>query len=213
MTAIIRLNDFVVKKKAVEKINCGISSGMRLNENIFMTDIQASVTRNRKAGVRRMIQHKLKVDMTPMVDLGFLLITFFVVTTELSRPNAMNLYMPADGPATPTAVSKTITFLTGANNHLFYYYGEEKDDGTKNPIIQISWDENNGAGKIIREKQMQLDGVKGGRDEMMVIIKPGKESTYKNVVDILDEMTIHGVTRYALVKPGDKDAQLLERNR
>ena len=191
---------------------------MRLNENIFMTDIQMSVTGpsaslRGKAGVRPMIKHNLKIDMTPMVDLGFLLISFFVITTELSRPKAMNLYMPAEGPPTPSPESKTITFLTGAGNKLFYYYGEEKDAGIKNPIVQTSWEENTGVGKIIGQKQLQLDNLKGGRNEMVVIIKPGKESTYKNVVDILDEMTIHGVTRYAVVKPGDKEALYLERNR
>jgi biopolymer transport protein ExbD len=160
-----------------------------------------------------MTKHSLKVDMTPMVDLGFLLISFFVITTELSRPKAMNLFMPHDGSPTPSAESKTITFLAGAGNKLFYYYGEEKDAGIKNSVVQISWNESNGAGKIIGQKQLQLDNTKGGRNEMMVIIKPGKESTYKNVVDILDEMTIHGVTRYAVVKPGDKDAGYLERHR
>lgn len=183
-----------------------------------MTDIQigANNLRNsmrKKAGVKRMVKHNLKVDMTPMVDLGFLLISFFVITTELSRPKAMNLYMPYDGSPTPAAESKTITFLTGADNKLFYYYGEEKDEDTENPVVQTSWDENNGVGKIIGQKQMQLDNAEGGRNEMVVIIKPGKESTYKNVVDILDEMTIHGVTRYAVVRPGDKDARYLERNR
>ena len=183
-----------------------------------MSDIKIAVNEpsiwlRSRAGVRRMKKHSLKVDMTPMVDLGFLLISFFVISTELSQPKAMNLIMPTDGPPTSTAVSKTITFLTGADNKLFYYYGEEKEAGIKNPVVQISWDEKNGVGKIIGEKQLQLDGVKGGRNEMVIIIKPGKESTYKNAVDILDEMTIHSVSRYAVVKPGDKDAQWLERNK
>ena len=90
-----------------------------------MSDIKIAVndplTRPRsRAGVQRMKRHNLKVDMTPMVDLGFLLISFFVISTELSRPKAMNLYMPADGPPASTAVSKTITFLTGTDNKLFY---------------------------------------------------------------------------------------------
>lgn len=177
-----------------------------------MTNIQMSVTENRKAGVRRIAKHSLKVDMTPMVDLGFLLISFFVITTELSRPKAMNLYMPHDGLPAPSPESKTITFLTGGDNKLFYYYGEEKDAGIKNPVFQTSWDENNGIGKIISDKQLQMDNVKGGRNEMVVIIKAGKESSYKNVVDILDEMTIHAVTRYAIVKPGKQDVQYLEKN-
>jgi biopolymer transport protein ExbD len=178
-----------------------------------MTDITAGGNKTPKAGVRHMVKHNLKIDMTPMVDLGFLLISFFVITTELSKPKTMNLYMPYDGDPTPAAESKTITFLTGANNKMFYYYGEEKDAGTKNPVVQISWDEKNGIGKIISEKQLQLDKAKGGRNKMVVIIKPGKESTYENVVDILDEMTIHEVTRYAVTKPGKEDAQYLEKNR
>lgn len=183
-----------------------------------MTDIRTAVndppaSLRRKAGIRRMIKHNLKIDMTPMVDLGFLLISFFVITTELNRPKAMNLYMPYDGEPTPSAEFKTITFLAGAANKLFYYYGEEKDTGIKNPIVQTSWDEMSGIGKIIREKQLQLDNIQIVRKEMVVIIKPGKESTYKNVVDILDEMTIHRVTRYAVAKPGDKDARYLEKNR
>jgi biopolymer transport protein ExbD len=191
----------------------GICAGRRLNGNNSMTDIQVPVTRRSKTGVRKMLKHKLKIDMTPMVDLGFLLISFFVITTELSRPKAMNLIMPHDGPSTPTAETKTITFLTGAGNKLFYYYGEESDAGIKNPVVQISWDERNGVGNIIAKKQLQLDNVKGGRDAMVVIIKPGKESTYKNVVDLLDEMTIHAVTRYAIVKPGDRDVQFLAKNK
>lgn len=166
--------------------------------------------KRKRAGVKRMMKHRLMIDMTPMVDLGFLLISFFVVTTELSRPRAMKLFMPHDGKPTPAAESKTITFLAGANDKLFYYFGEEKDAGTKNPVIPISWDEETGIGKIISDKQKELDHKKGGREEMVVIIKPGRFSVYKNVVDVLDEMTIHRVTRYAVVKPGQNDEAILE---
>lgn len=167
----------------------------------------------KRAGVKGMIKHPLKIDMTPMVDLGFLLISFFVITTELSRSKSLHLYMPADGLPTATAASKTITLVAGAKDKLFCYYGEEKEAGIKNPIIPISWDEQNGIGKIIRGKQQQLDNRPGGRDEMVVIIKPGKESNYKNVVDILDEMVIHGVKRYAVEKPGEKDQSFLQKTK
>ena len=176
-----------------------------------MADITTAVNENRKAGVRRMIKHNLKIDMTPMVDLGFLLISFFVITAELSKPRTMNLYMPHDGEPTPTKESITISILAGADNRLFYYYGEERDAGEKNPVVEVSWDQKTGLGKILTDKQMQLDVMKTGRDQMVVIIKPGKEATYKNVVDILDEMTIHQITRYALVKPGEKDSLFLSK--
>ncbi len=212
MTIIIPCNDFTVKNRTRMNQICGISAPGRLNENKLMTEIQKPAAAKRKAGVRHMIKHNPRIDMTPMVDLGFLLISFFVITTELSRPKAMDLIMPHEGPPSDAALSKTITFLAGANNKLFYYYGEEKDAGIINPVFQTSWDENKGIGKIIREKQSKLDKEKAGKNEMVVIIKPGKESTFKNVVDMLDEMTINGVTRYAVVKPGEQDALYLDRN-
>lgn len=180
-----------------------------------MTDINNETGNSsvrKRVGVKRMIKRHLKIDMTPMVDLGFLLISFFVITTELSRPKSMSFYTPHDGKFMPSAESKTITLLAGANNKLFYYLGEEKDAGTKNPVISVSWTGENSIGQIINEKQKQLDGLPGGRGQLVVIIKPGKEASYKNVVDILDEMIIDDVKRYAVVKPGKQDLALLQKN-
>src|SRR5690242_1726814 len=78
---------------------------------------------SKRPGVKHAKKHSLKVDMTPMVDLGFLLISFFVITTELTRPRAMDLFMPHDGEMVPSKESATITILTGNNDKLFYYYG------------------------------------------------------------------------------------------
>lgn len=149
--------------------------------------------------------------MTPMVDLGFLLISFFVITTELSKPKSMDLYMPHDGPPTNSAASQSITFLPGNDNTVFYYFGEEKDAIKGNAILPTSWNEIEGIGKIIRTKQMQLDKTAAGRSSLVVLIKPTKGSTYKNAIDILDEMLINGVTRYAVVKPGPLELQYLEK--
>lgn len=183
-----------------------------------MTELHASINlpsalfRNR-AGMCRMIKHNPKTDMTPMVDLGFLLIAFFVVTAELSKPRGMNLYMPHDGATTSSPGSRAITFLTAANNKLFYYFGPEEDAVKSGAVFQSSWDEKTGIGIVIRRKQLQLDQVARGRKEMIGLIKPGRESTYKNVVDVLDEMTINLVTRYAIVRPGEWDRKYLEKNR
>jgi len=185
---------------------------MNLVYKSFMDQITMQPMRAARAGVRRMIKHKLKTDMTPMVDLGFLLITFFVFTAEISKPTAMNLNMPTDGPPMQTGDSRTITFLMSGNNKLFYYPGKEEDAIKNNLISLITYDEKLGIGKIIREKQLQLERSGIDKKELMVLLKPSKESVYKNTVDILDEMTINGVTRYVLVKPNSLDLKYLETN-
>ncbi len=136
-----------------------------------------------------------------MVDLGFLLITFFVFTAELGKPSVINLYMPHDGIPTPSAQSRSITILSAGDNKLFYYYGTE-DEVKKNGLIySSSYDEINGIGKIIRKREKQLEQSGIDKKELVVLIKSGSKSSYKNIVSILDEMTINGVTRYVIVKP------------
>ena len=83
-------------------------------------------SQRRKAGVQGMIKHNLKIDMTPMVDLGFLLITFFVITTELAKPTAMDLFMPKDGKPMPLGKSNALTVLLDQDK-LYYYHGEWND--------------------------------------------------------------------------------------
>lgn len=164
-----------------------------------MEIINTAIDEGRRAGVRRIQKHNLKTDMTPMVDLGFLLITFFVITAEMSKPVAMNLYMPDEGRPMPVANSKGLTLLLGAGNTIFYYAGEKEEALKSKQVFKTGFTEKE-IGTVINEKQKQLDNNKpGSRDDLVVLIKAGKEASYKNVVDALDEMTIHGVKRYALL--------------
>ncbi len=177
-----------------------------------MAETNIAVDQNRKAGVRRLKKHNLKTDMTPMVDLGFLLITFFVFTTELTMPMTMNLYMPHDGPPAPAPQSHSITFLSCGNNKLYYYFGTEENAVKTQQIYPVSFNESSGAGKIIRQKQSELQKSGVDKKELVILIKPGDKASYKNVLDLLDEMTINGVTRYALLKPDRTEIQFLEKS-
>jgi biopolymer transport protein ExbD len=168
-----------------------------------MMNITKAVNNSRKAGVRRMIKNNLKVDMTPMVDLGFLLITFFVITTEMAKPTAMNLYMPKDGgEPTELGASNAITVLL-ENDKIYYYKGAWDDAAKTGTVIETNLSGTGNIRKIISDKQRLLDITakdKEGRDGLMLLIKPGKEVSYKNVVDMLDETTICRVKKYAIVK-------------
>ena len=165
-----------------------------------------------RAGVRRAKKLSLKIDMTPMVDLGFLLITFFVITTRLTEPMVTALNMPRDdGPEMPTGDHATLTVLIGGNK-IFYYNGFWEQALKNHQIFPTTLDLKTGLGKIIREKQQWLDQhpVNGeGRTILMVLIKAGPEANYSQAIDALDEMLINRVIRYAIVKPTPEELNYL----
>ena len=169
-----------------------------------------------RAGVRRMIKHHLKIDMTPMVDLGFLLIAFFVITTELSKPTVMDLNMPTDGTDMPLKESMALSFLLGENNTIYYYNGKLEEALQKNEIFQTSYTDNEGIRKIINDKQKRLDinasTNKEGRGGLMMVIKPTSEASYKNLVDVLDETSISLVKKYVVVKPAEAELEYLKQH-
>jgi len=144
----------------------------------------------------------LRIDMTPMVDLGFLLITFFIFTTTISEKNSMKLYMPVTkGPLSEVPESKVLSALLGANNKIYAYEGKFEDAVKQNKIVATTYNESNGLGNLIREKQKKLQATdtKEGRNGLVFLIKPAKQSTYRNVVDVLDETTINDVKKYMIV--------------
>lgn len=143
------------------------------------------MTADKGKGKSKAHPRSTKVDLTPMVDLGFLLITFFIFTAVLTEPKAMKLALPADpGKA-------TLQLVLGPNS-VGYYNG---DDSTHMQFTDYS---SNGIRKVIMEKRALVKHVLGNEKETIVIIKPSVESSYKQVVSILDEMLITNVTRYVL---------------
>lgn len=151
-----------------------------------------------------------RVDLTPMVDLGFLLITFFIFTTTMSLPTTMNLFLPkdTDKPEEQNKIkdNSALTILLGNDNNVFYYEGM-----LDNANVSANFKSSNFGGgedgirNIILRKKANTD-----EKDFMVVIKPSDECTYKNVVDILDEMTINVVKRYAMVDISDVEVQLIK---
>jgi biopolymer transport protein ExbD len=152
----------------------------------------------------------LKIDMTPMVDLGFLLISFFIFTTEISKPAITNLYMPKDGPPSKIPESKSLTILLGNNDHIFYYNGDMNQAIKNNKVFQTSYDEIKGIGSTIRQRQNELKKRNIDKKDLVVLIKPGRSSSYKNVINALDEMLINGVSRYMITDLENEEMNLLE---
>jgi biopolymer transport protein ExbD len=153
----------------------------------------------------------LRIDMTPMVDLGFLLITFFVFTTTMSTPKATDLFMPKDptnGDSTKLIDALALTLLLDEDNRVYYYNGIFDNAMSSNAIFETNYSTYEGIGKIIRQKQKEIDAsgkFTDGKKGLMLLIKPTSGSVYKNVIDALDEAVINDVRKYAIVEPANEE--------
>jgi len=156
-------------------------------------------------GVKKGKKLSTRVDLTPMVDLGFLLLTFFVFTTTMSQSTAMNMNEPKDDPNQQMKVknSGAMTILLGKGNQVYYYYGQLMPE-----TISQDFKSTNFAGirALILEKKKSTP-----IDDLMYIIKSDEKSTFKNAIDILDEMTISAVPpgHYAEVDMVDVEKMLI----
>ncbi len=139
-------------------------------------------------------QTTLRVDLTPMVDLGFLLISFFMLSTTLSQRNVSNLIMPKDsGVQTPVGRSATLTLMPVRNNEINYYEGDKR---LPELIMHCSYAE---LRSVIQRKQQMVADVLGDKNKTVIIIDPGDESSYKNFIDLLDEIQINDIRHYFIV--------------
>lgn len=160
---------------------------------------KAGNDRHRK-NMHRAKRLSTKVDLTPMVDLGFLLITFFIITTTWSEPKSMKLFLPKGEADMPIGNSTALTVIPINNNRVFYYHGELPEALIKGLFDVTNFSITKGIGEIIRKKQLLLDHHPSlNRKDLILIIKPSDESNYKNLVDIMDEVLINNVTHYSVV--------------
>lgn len=142
-----------------------------------------------------------RIDLTPMVDLGFLLITFFMMTTTMSKPKMMDISMPYK-PAAPDEVtafyaSSSITLIPAKDHRVFYYEGLY--DAAK-PLLEVPGDDEPALRRVLTTKQAQIANrpVIDER-ELQVLIKPHASATTSDIIRLLDEMSILKINTYALV--------------
>lgn len=170
-----------------------------------MAQIEMQPAGNKKA--KRRTHANIRIDMTPMVDLGFLLITFFIFTTTMSDSKAMKLFMPTGKGTSELGESKALTVLLAQDNKVYAYPGKFEDAVKQHKIIQTNYDESFGIGNLIRlkQKQLQQTDIKEGRDGLVLLIKPTAQASYKNVVDALDETIINDVKKYMVLDPSAEE--------
>lgn len=184
-----------------------------------------------KGGKKRAKKQSTRIDMTPMVDLAFLLLTFFVLTSTFSKPKSMELTFPAppENIKDQPPIKNGITFLLTKDDRIFYYEGEfraEADDkGPKTEMQELNFSQGDGSlhkylgdkNKWLHDQVKELDGklqakqiadttykrlvkqAKADKTTPTFLIKTDDKATYKNVIDLIDELNINIVGKYVVV--------------
>lgn len=164
-------------------------------------DVQEG-NRLKNPGVKKPKKLSTRIDMTPMVDLGFLLITFFIFTSTISQPTAMDFSLPKDTQneqkKTKVRDSGAFTILLGKSDHIYYYEGMD--------LLGMSITDFKKIRDLLIEKKRQIRSK-----DLIVIIKPMTTSTYKNTVDILDEMIINQIDRYTIIDISPQEYHMVQK--
>ena len=201
-----------------------------------MAEVQSNDQGSGKKGKHGKIRAKKQsthIDMTPMVDLAFLLLTFFMLTTTFGKPKTMEINMPVkpENEDNQTLVNNAVTILLSGDNKVYWYFGELKPetkltptDYSPNGLRKLFLDKNVFAVDKIKQlrdqavksnmadttlKRMEVE-VKGDKRALMVLVKADDKAVYKNVVDVLDELNITMIGKYAIVDIGQQEFDLIK---
>jgi biopolymer transport protein ExbD len=172
-------------------------------------------------GVKKGKKLSTRVDLTPMVDLGFLLITFFMLTTTLNKPKTMEINMPykdeiiPEEDETKIKESTALTVLLSKKHRIYYYEGMATDPETPPDVKITGFKPEKGIRDVIINKMKAVEDLKRAgqltaKDKTTVLIKPDTNSTYEDLVNMLDEMAINDVRVYAIVDITDVDREFIQ---
>jgi biopolymer transport protein ExbD len=199
-----------------------------------MAEIEGGGGGHKKGGKPKGKKMSTRVDFTPMVDLGFLLITFFMLTTSMNKPKTMEINMPVkdvtEEEKQKVKASQAITLLLAENDEIVYYFINETTGDPETPVITnfskggiratllnknkellVKANANNYDSipvlkemyrmNQITEDEMKkrISGIKANPNALIVVIMADDKAKYRNLVDILDEMLICNIGRYAIV--------------
>jgi biopolymer transport protein ExbD len=205
-----------------------------------MAEIDGGGGGKHKGGKKRGKKLSTRVDFTPMVDLGFLLITFFMLTTSMNKPQTMEINMPVKEKDkvedSKVKASQAITLLLAKDDKVVYYFVDAVtgDPGTpqiqnfgakgiRATLLEENKKRNPKLDSIPIYKEMLNKGtikedeykkhvfdIKSYKEALIVVIKAADNSRYNNLVDILDEMLICNIGRYAVVDITDPEIEMLK---
>jgi biopolymer transport protein ExbD len=136
----------------------------------------------------------IRIDMTPMVDVAFLLLIFFMVTTVFRQPQAMEMNMPPPDAKVKVAESNVLSIFVAPNSHMFYQMGG------KGSMTSVG----------IKELHTLFLESSKLNPQLIILVKLNREAPYKMMVDIMDELEMANMQRFSLVPMSDEEAKKIE---
>ncbi len=144
--------------------------------------------KKRRVGVR--------IDMTPMVDVAMLLLTFFMLTTVFSKPQTMELNLPPDSTPIPIPASSLLTLRIAPDFTIYWSKGDDPNKLQKVPFTEI------------RKFLIDQDHA---THKMVTLIKIDRDAKYNDMVDLIDEINLASITRFSLAPMDANDKRLVEK--
>ncbi len=162
-------------------------------------DLSQSKGKQKHGGKKKKKRIAVRIDMTPMVDVAFLLLTFFMLTTSMSKPQTMEINLPPAETKADVAESNLLTLRISADFRIFWNIGTEKPttvDGKEKKEKLIS------LGRLLKERN-------SANPKLITLIKIDGKAKYIDMVDIMDELNINSITRFSLAPMLDEDKKLI----
>ncbi len=153
--------------------------------------------RERKKGKKRKKARRLgiRMDMTPLVDVAFLLLTFFMFTTSMSRPQTMEINLPPDKEVkVEIAESNLLTIRVDQKGDIFWNVGIESPKRLDPATLRT----------FLREKSQ-------GNPKLTTLVKVAREGRYSMLVNMIDELNLAQIQRFSIAPLLDADKALLMR--
>lgn len=141
---------------------------------------------------KKMRRLGIRLDMTPMVDVAFLLLTFFMLTTTMNRPQTMEINIPPGESTVEVAESNLLTLRVKEDGSIFWNIGVE-------PPQKVEY-------KALRALMV---GKLQQNPKLITLIKVDRKGKYHMMVDIMDELNLANVTRFSLAPMQEADKQVL----
>jgi len=156
-----------------------------------MDAIQNTSSQKKPVKIKRAGLH---IDMTPMVDVAMLLLTFFMLTAVFNKPQAMELNLPASQDSIAVAEDKLVTLFVDCHSQIF------TQNGSSDNISHLPFD----------RLRSELANLKNRKPDIIALIKIDRRARYEKMIDLLDELNCSAIDRFSIAPLSEKDKHRLQ---